>query len=727
MRGPCVALLLFACLVAARNAWGVEVSGTVVDDQSRAPVAGADVIVSSSTTQWRLATDEAGRFVVDVPAGRARIRLLSLDHQALTAEVEVAEGMEPLQLSLISATYDEVVVLYYEDPDPVVTKRSVTSAEVARVPGAFGDPVRVITSLPGAARPPFGSSQVIIRGGNDDDTTVFIDGVEVPIVYHVLGYRSVVHPSMVAEVDFLPGVFPSRYGDTTSGVIDIQTRADWSDQWETTAQVDLLDASASVRGTVADTVGVAASVRRSYIDAILSATSNDFVLPRWFDYQLQLQTLWDSPHTLRLVVFGLDDRLGVEGSDFGITTSTGSHRGVASWVYEPTGRFKLLVQPSVGWDDDRFGVTTAASVVERGLRLGLRSEARWTPNPHWVVVGGVQVQSSNLELQASLPFDPAGPGGSAFETADARWVAQPDPYVEVQLRPAMPRGQLVVNAGVRAESMWREGLDPELGVSPRGSVRWDLGRGVTLKAGAGMAHQMPSTQALAFSADTQLALERAYTAEVGWEQALGRIATFDAVVYGRQMERIATQQFGAPSFDNDGIGRAYGLELLLRKVPEGRLFGWVSYSLSRSERISDPQTSDDWLLYDLDQPHNLIAVAGYDIGKGWDLGARFQFTSGNPYTPYDGAVFELSDGTYTGTLADQVNSARLSPYAALDLRISKTWTSRNGEARIYLDLLNVVQGENPEFLLDAYDFSETAAVTSLPFLPSPGIQLDWRF
>ena len=719
-------LILLGGLAWPGLAQAVEVTGTLIDEETGEPVAGAEVVAFVGAEETSVFSDGVGRFVLDLPEGTVRLEVASVDHQPLNATLEVDPNLEPLELVLIPGELEELVVLYYKEQDPVVTRRSVTSAEVKRVPGAFGDPVRVVTSLPGAARPPFGSSQLIIRGGNDDDTTVFIDGVEVPVVYHVLGYRSVVHPSMVAEVDFLPGIFPSRYGDTTSGVVDIQTRADWSEDFEMTAQVDLLDASASFRGSIADKVGVAGAVRRSYIDAILIGLSNDFVLPRWFDYQVQVQSLDASPHTFRLNVFGLQDNLGVETSDFGITTSTTSHRGVASWVYEPSGQFKFLTQSTVGWDDEQVGIGTAASVLEQGVRMGLRTEARWTPNPRWVVVGGAQVQASNLEIEASLPVDPIN-GGQELVTTDARWVTQPDPYLEVQVRPARDPDQLVLSGGVRGESMFRQGLDAEAGLSPRMSVRYQPWSGSTLKGGIGLVHQMPSSTALAFSPDTQLQLERATTAEVGFEQTLGRVATFDAVVYGRSMERIATQQLGAPSFSNVGLGRAYGLELLLRKEPTGPLFGWISYSLSRSERIGRPRHDrhlDPLRPRPDPQPHRsgrLSAREGLGSRRSVPVHER------QPLHPLRGRCLRAVRRHVHRHSSGDENSARLAPYMALDLRISKTWALRNGEAKVYLDLLNVITGENPEFVVDAYDFSENAAVSSLPFLPSPGFQLDWRF
>ena len=257
-------------------------------------------------------------------------------------------------------------------------------------------------------------------------------------------------------------------------------------------------------------------------------------------------------------------------------------------------------------------------------------------------------------------------------------------------------------------------------------MRWAPVEGGVLKAGAALVHQMPTSRALAFSPDTTLKLERAATGEVGWEQRV-RATTIDAVVYGRTMDRIATQQFGRPSFENEGRGRSYGLEVMLRREPIDRLFGWISYGLSRSERNDDPEATDEWVLFDLDQTHNLVAVGGVQLGRGWELSGRFQYTSGNPYTAYDRGIVELSDGSWTGVPSTEENGARLPPYYALDTRLSKAWRWDRGHLLAYLDVLGLVRGENPELVLNAYDYSETAFVSGLPTVPTLGLQTEWRF
>ena len=75
-------------------------------------------------------------------------------------------------------------------------------------------------------------------------------------------------------------------------------------------------------------------------------------------------------------------------------------------------------------------------------------------------------------------------------------------------------------------------------------------------------------------------------------------------------------------------GRAYGLEFLLRKQSRQGIYGWVSYTISRSERLRD----GEWVLFDFDRPHILNAVLGVPLKNQWDIGLRFQYQSGTPAT-----------------------------------------------------------------------------------------------
>src|SRR5690606_26791699 len=122
-----------------------------------------------------------------------------------------------------------------------------------------------------------------------------------------------------------------------------------------------------------------------------------------------------------------------------------------------------------------------------------------------------------------------------------------------------------------------------------------------------------------------------------------------------------------PRFVNDGRGRAYGLEVLLDARMTERSQAFFAYTLSRSER---QDRDDPWRLFDYDQTHNLSLTANYDLGRGWIVGGRFRYVSGNPTTEVQGAVYDASSDTYRALFGD-VNAERLPAFHQLDLRVEK--------------------------------------------------------
>ncbi len=106
---------------------------------------------------------------------------------------------------------------------------------------------------------------------------------------------------------------------------------------------------------------------------------------------------------------------------------------------------------------------------------------------------------------------------------------------------------------------------------------------------------------------------------------------------------------GAPLYlSNNGLGRAYGIELLLRRQLMRGLYGWVAYSLSRAERRDDPTEYGypNWRLYEFDQTHILTVIASYQTEHNWTFGTRLRYTSGDPFTPFVNGIFNANNGSY---------------------------------------------------------------------------------
>jgi hypothetical protein len=178
----------------------------------------------------------------------------------------------------------------------------------------------------------------------------------------------------------------------------------------------------------------------------------------------------------------------------------------------------------------------------------------------------------------------------------------------------------------------------------------------------------------------------------------------------------------AEALVNGGEGRSYGAQLLLRREISKGLFGWVAYTLLRSERRDRP--GGDWRLFDFDQTHVLTALASYDLGKGFEVGARFRFATGYPRTPVVGAYYDSRRDIHQPVLGD-INSERIPSFYQLDVRFAKRFKIGPTELEAYVDVQNVTDRQNPEEIVYSADYATKRYIRGLPILPIAGAR--WSF
>jgi len=155
--------------------------------------------------------------------------------------------------------------------------------------------------------------------------------------------------------------------------------------------------------------------------------------------------------------------------------------------------------------------------------------------------------------------------------------------------------------------------------------------------------------------------------------------------------------------------------VLLRHRPGSRFFGWLSYTLMRSERRDAP--SEPWRLFQFDQTHILTLVGSLRLGRGWEVGVRFRYVTGDPYTARIGSTFNADSNRFQPVLGP-VNGARLPAFNQLDVRVDKTWTLRHGiTLDLYLDVQNIYNQANVEGISYSYDSRQTAYTTGFRSCP----------
>ncbi len=708
---------------------------------------------SAERTAREAVSDATGAFAFKgLPPGRWSLRAGQPGWDVASQPVEVrADEVVRATLWLRNQAYaDNGIVGLYRVPTADVSRRSISMDEVKRVPGTFGDPVRVVQNLPGAARAPFGTGLLVIRGSNPEDSGVYVDGIRIPYIYHLGGFASVINPDLVQAVDYLPGGFGARYGRGMGGVIDVTTRQEMPERTKVTWNTDLLDTGvmASGRAGAKKQHGWGIAARRSYIDAFLPFFLGDdgfTIKPRWYDYQAKYVYQGDAPWDLSVLAFGFEDVLratnpsgtsrGTDPAAQGeLGTDYSTHRLVVDATLPLTEDWAFRLTPAFGRDDANFGLGNDLRVQQGQWLAEIRAEAPWTPSEHLKVVPGVDFIGGLSDFDVRFPFNPASAADfdplaerEPFGFADTQAGWGPDAYVFAEWRPLKDKDRLLLTPGVRMLALTIPGELSLLAFDPRLSGKWQVDAATLLKSSVGLYHQPPQAFQMYRRGDTRVDLDPQVSTSVslGVERTFGPawkadVEAFykdydDLIVNNRDFRTLADQ-----FFTNEGVGRTYGVETMIRRERVGNAFGWVSYTLSRSERTDHP--GETTYLFDFDQTHILVALAGYRLPYDFEVSGKAEYTTGNPTTPYALGIYDVDQDRYQGFPSGDRNSERLPPYAALSLRVDKLFTFRTWQLSVYCDLLNVARGVNPEFEVYNYDYTERTYVRGLPFLPSPGFE-----
>jgi hypothetical protein len=533
-------------------------------------------------------------------------------------------------------------------------------------------------------------------------------------------------------------------------VIDVTTRKRMPERTKLTWNTDLLDTGAMASGSAGDKGqhGWGLAARRSYVDAILPFVLPDdtpTIKPRWYDYQAKYVYQGDAPWKFSLLAFGFGDVLratqpeGVSrGSDPAaqgeLATDYGTHRIVVDSSVPLGGDWSFRFTPAFGRDDAALTLGNDLRLIQGQWLAEIRAEVPWEPSEHFRLVPGVDFIGGWSDFEVRFPFNPASAADydplaerEPYGFADVQTGWGPDAYVFAEWRPLKNRDALVLTPGLRMMALSIPGQLGFVSWDPRLTAKWQASTSTLLKTSLGQYHQPPQPFQMYRRGDTGVVIDPqvANAASLGVERRFGQAWKADVEAYYKAYDDLivdnrAFRTLDDQFFTNEGIGRTYGVEVMVRRERLRDAFGWLSYTLGRSERRD--YADSDWYPFDFDQTHIFTMVAGYRLPYDFEVSGKGEYTTGNPTTPYALGIYDVDQDRYQGFPDGDRNSERLPAYAALSLRAEKLFTFRTWQLSVFCDLLNVARGVNPEFEIYNYDFTERTYVRGLPFLPSPGFE-----
>ncbi len=488
---------------------------------------------------------------------------------------------------------------------------------LAGIPGVNDDPLSALVTLPGVAVNNDFEGGTAIRGTRPVDNAYRVDFMQVGYLFH-FGTGSVVDGDLVEGFTFHPAGYGARYQGAIGGAVDVRTRSPIEDGRRTLVDVNLIHGGALVEGALADRQRACLSVRASYYDLVLEPfldgindSESDDVdvvqLPRFRDYRGRYQIDIGTDATLDLLIDGATDDVQLLFHDESTETLqdpalAGAHRFALDYhrqalVYSH-GRGDGQWRWQAGWARNvagfsaRLGGAGAADTVvtDNTFRLEATAPEGARHRPAWgATLSRVGIDYDVLlrdagctEFEVDCRFSDAALIAATDELAMRRLQA----FVEDTIRLARNSDawQLAVGIGfARDDYLDEQHLDPRL------RLTWSPRPRSSITIGAGRYHQLPALEYIEDQlGNPGLSHLRAEHVVLSFKHGFASGWFLRADVYRKDSRNLVTAN-PATRYDNRGIGKAHGAELLVQGVLGLRLFGWARCPIrSPCARTSTP-------------------------------------------------------------------------------------------------------------------------------------------
>ena len=701
----------------------VQLKGTVQDTEGLTLPA---AYVHFPQLNQTAVTNESGNFTLTIPKGKWQVNISYLGYKDFKKNIQFQSDTSLVFVLESSQTVLKDVVVTgdrFRQSEILTTTRmstvTLSSAEINAIPvlGGEADVIKVIQLLPGAARGVEGSTDLFIRGGGADQNLVLFDGAPVYNTGHLFGFLSVFHPDAVESAESINGAFPAQYGGRLSSILDIRSQSVLADETSVKGNVGLIASRLMIeQPIVKQKLSVWVSGRRTYIDQVIKLTGEE--LPYFF-YDVNAKLIYQPSERDK---FELGYYIGDDLLDF----AGDSDRNIQSnfTIGNQSFTFKWLRKLSSGWDSEltlfrtKFRYTIKNTFEDSELFIASQIEdqgGKWqlskSFHTNWRLTSGVEVLQHQVDPNV---INTSGEISELLESSATPKQNVTEASVFTQLdydagkRWAFSAGFRFSTALVRDANYY----NPE----PRFFVRYLLDENTTVKASYSRMFQYlhrVSSAAVALPTDIWYPVtngvlpQSSHQIALSYQKRLPKHDLFLSVeAYYKSLNQLIGYREGASvAFNTEfeeqlvqGIGRAYGLELLLKKEA-GKLTGWIAYTLSRAERQFDEVNNGDWFLARYDRRHNLSVVGNYAFNDRWSFSAVFEFLSGARFTPIIGQyVSPVPTGLGVNLIPvyAPLNSVKLADTHRLDLGIKlRNKAHRKIKGEWFFGIYNIYNRASP--------------------------------
>ncbi|MBE0641495.1 MAG: TonB-dependent receptor [Bacteroidales bacterium] len=729
------------------------IKGRVVDAETNEPLPFTNIVLWDNPTIGSTSDLDGNFSFLGIAPGYVRLKATSVGHEDVITEallvtnaktVSVQIAMKPRTVNLETVVVEATPFRKVEESP--VSMRSLGIDEIDKNPGANRDISKVIQSLPGVAQSVSFRNDVIVRGGGPNENSFYLDGIEIPYINHFAtqgasgGPVGILNVDFIREIDLYSGAFPASRGNALSSVLVINQIDGNPDRFNFRTTLGATDLAFSAEGPLGDRSSLIFSVRRSYLQFLFDLIGLPF-LPTYNDMQFKYKIRFDQKNELSIIGLAALDvnklNLGIKDPteeqlyilDYLPVNEQWSYtlgpvykhfrtNGFDTWVLSRSHLNNLAYK----YQDNNENLPRTLDYASQEAENKLRFERLQRIGQLKLTYGAGTVlgQYSNDTRRQQFAFG---------ELQQLKYSTDLELFsynLHAQLSRSYLDERLTLSAGLRADaSTYDEAMSNPLDqISPRASASYALTEKLFLNANIGRYYQRPPYTTLGYrdvngnlvNQDAGLKYIRADHVVAGIELMPDRnsrltlegfykdyaqypFSLSDSVSIASKGADFGT--FGDEAVDSRGEGRAYGAELYYRNRNLKGFNVILSYTMVRSEfkDIAGSYVPSAW-----DNRHLLNFTVSRSLKKNWDIGAKWRFVGGSPYTPFDeerSASRLAWDARGMGYLDyDRFNTLRLGTFHQLDVRVDKQFYFDRWSLMLYLDIQNLYnfQAEQPATL-----------------------------
>ena len=770
---------ILLCSWSISIAQNVTLSGYIKDAANGETLIGATVYIKPLNVGTT--SNEYGFYSISVEPGTYQIDYSYLGFESVSEAIALTANLKKdVELGIAATELVEVVVKSEaEDKNVTDIEMSVNQLDIKtiqKMPTLLGEVevIRSIQMLPGVSTVGEGASGFNVRGGSIDQNLVLLDEAPVFNSAHLFGFFSVFNPDAVKDVKLYKGGIPSRYGGRLSSILDVRMKEGNKKQLALKGGIGLIFSRLSVEGPIVkDKASFIVAGRRSYADILAQPFLNDELSGSVLNfYDLTVKTNADINDKNRLFLSGY---FGRDNFGFGEGAGFNWGNGTATLRWNHLFNDRLFSNITLYYSDYDYELAFGEDATNsfdwnaQILNYSVKPELTYYINPSNILRFGGQMTAYEFEPGNAVGVsegevnDISSPERYALEGAIYAENEQDlgDRFkINYGLRLSYfnytgegnaytfgesTLGQRKPVVGIEDFDQW-ESIKTYTNLEPRFSLRYKIDASSSLKASynrmAQYIHLISNTSA-STPVDIWLPSTNNIEPQIADQVALGYFRNFDdntyeftSEVYYKRMDNLVDYIDGADLLLNEfiegdllsGEGRAYGLELMLKKN-KGLFSGWVSYTLARTERKVLGINKDDWYPSRFDQTHNFSISSFYELNKRWSVSANWVIISGTP-TTFPTSRFEQQGYVIPYNANDTRNNVRIPVYHRLDL--SATLEGKNNDKKRWnsqwvFSIYNAYNRRNPFSIFFRQQDARPIMVNNTEFvnpLPSMPIQTE---